>query len=81
MEEDEFFEKPKPTWEKPCERCGHTVARYRGSYGADCDHCGASYNAGGQRLRDNWRDNPSTYDDEIGDMEGYEIAALRNEDY
>ena len=66
------------TW--PCGQCGRTVTRYRGQGDVDCD-CGASYNAFGQRLRDNWRDNPSNYDDEVGDMEGYEIAELRHELY
>lgn len=64
-----------------CERCGREVRRYRGQSDVDCDNCGACYNAGGQRLRDNWRDNPSAWDDEIGDMEGYEIGELRRERY
>jgi hypothetical protein len=59
--------------------CGSEVRRYRGQSDVDCNRCGASYNASGQRLRDNWRDNPSNYDDEIGDLEGYEIACLRRE--
>jgi hypothetical protein len=29
--------------------------------------------------RHDWRGNPSVYDDEIGDMEGFEIQQLRNE--
>lgn len=56
-----------------CEKCGRDVRRYRGESDVDCDNCGASYNASGQRLRDDWRGNPSNYDDEIGDLEGYEI--------
>lgn len=56
-------------WE--CKECGHTVH----SYGRDtyCGNCDAQYNAFGQRLRDDWAGNPSNWDDEIGDMEGYEI--------
>lgn len=56
-----------------CESCGSEVRRYRGERDADCSNCGACYNAGGQRLRDDWRGNPSNYDDEIGDLEGYEM--------
>lgn len=62
----------------PCGNCSRTVTRYRGQGDVDCE-CGACYNAFGQRLRDNWRDNPSNYDDDIGDMEGYEIACLARE--
>jgi hypothetical protein len=61
-----------------CEKCGAEVRRYRGQGDVGCD-CGAQYNASGQRLRDDWRDNPSNWDDEIGDMEGHEIACLRKE--
>lgn len=58
----------------PCQNknCKHTVWRYRGQGDVSCD-CGAQYNAFGQRLRDDWRGNPSNYDSEIGDMEGYEM--------
>jgi hypothetical protein len=69
----------KPTWEKPCERCGHTVTRWRGMSDVSCDKCDAQYNAGGQRLRDDWRGNPSTWDDEVGDLEGYEIQHMGDE--
>lgn len=55
-----------------CERCGKEVRRYRGQYDVQCE-CGTFYNAAGQRLRDDWRGNPSNYDDEIGDLEGFEI--------
>ncbi|AEK10056.1 hypothetical protein FDH96_gp111 [Mycobacterium phage Rey] len=62
----------------PCGQCGATVQRFRGQGDVDCE-CGACYNAFGQRLRSDWRSNPSNYDDEIGDMEGYEISQLRAE--
>jgi hypothetical protein len=55
-----------------CQDCSRPVLRYRGTYDTSCVHCGAQYNAGGQRLRDDWRGNPSLYDDEIDDLEGYE---------
>jgi hypothetical protein len=48
------------------------VERYRGEGDVRCN-CGANYNASGQRLRDDYRGNPSMWDDEIGDMEGYEM--------
>ena len=64
-----------------CERCGREVARYRGQSDVDCGNCGACYNAGGQRLRDDWRGNESAWNDEVGDMEGYEIQQLRKERY
>lgn len=65
------------TW--PCQACGHQVTRWPDQSDTDCPHCLASYNAFGQRLRDDWRANPSNYDDEIGDLEGYELAALRRD--
>ena len=55
-----------------CDKCKREVRRYRGSSSASCE-CGAQYSINGQRYRDNWRDNPSNYDSEIGDMEGYEM--------
>jgi hypothetical protein len=67
------YEPEQPTWEKPCDRCSRTVTRWRGMADVTCSHCGAEYNAGGQRLRDDWRGNPSTWDDDVPDLEGYEI--------
>lgn len=55
-----------------CDRCGKEVRRYRGVANIDCGNCGASYNAVGQRLRDDWRGNASNYDDDVSDMDGYE---------
>lgn len=55
------------------------MTRWPGQSDTDCDNCGACYNAGGQRLRDDWRANPSNYNGEIGDLDGYEIAALRRD--
>lgn len=62
-----------------CEKCGKEVRRYRGQSDVDCSECGACYNAGGQRLRDDWRGNPSNWDENIGDLEGFEIQQLRKE--
>lgn len=61
----------QPTWEKKCE-CGRVVARWRGMGDVSCD-CGREYNAFGQRLRSDWRGNPSSWDEEVGDLEGYEM--------
>lgn len=54
-------------------KCGAIITRFRGQGDQQC-WCGQWYNAGGQRLRSGWRNNPSNYDDEIGDMEGYEMS-------
>ncbi|ORW33353.1 hypothetical protein AWB91_09025 [Mycobacterium paraense] len=61
----------------PCQQCGKTVEN-RGGRDQTCE-CGAEYNAFGQRLRDDWRSNPSNWDDNIGDMEGFEIQQLSKE--
>ena len=68
----------EPTWTKACEGCndGTIVDRYRGQGDVTCDAGLHSYNAGGQRLRDNWRDNPAWLDDDMDDMEGYERECL-----
>lgn len=62
----------------PCERYG-CDQRVRLATRPECDECGASYNAFGQRLRDNWQDNASNYNDEIGDMDGYEAMYAGDE--
>lgn len=67
----------KPTWTKTCD-CGQTVMRWRGQGDVFC-LCGAWYNAGGQRLRDDWQANPAWQDDDMGDLEGYEVQQLRAE--
>jgi hypothetical protein len=48
-------------------------------YGDTQCECGQWYNSFGQRLRDNWMDNRSNWDDDCGDLEGYEMAELRRE--
>jgi hypothetical protein len=53
-------------------------ADIRHDHGDMTCECGAGYNCFGQRLRDDWRGNPSNYNDEIGDMEGFEIQQLRD---
>lgn len=69
--EDTADEAGYAAWD--CNRCGKEVRRYRGTSDVDCSNCGTCYNASGQRLRDDWRGNPSNYDDTISDMDGYEI--------
>lgn len=68
------FDPPAPTHQWDCEVCGSLVERYRGQGDVSCRTCGAEYNAFGQRLRTNWRNNRSNYDDEVGDLEGYEMS-------
>lgn len=63
------MEEPTNSWE--CQVCGKLCERYRGQYDVTCE-CGAEYNASGQRLIEHWRDNPSNWDSDIGDLEGYE---------
>lgn len=62
-----------------CERCGNEVDVTYGD--AQC-RCGAIYNAFEQRLRDDLysRPNPSDWDDDISDLDGYEIAMLGGEE-
>jgi hypothetical protein len=69
----EYGDGPTNSW--TCGDCGETVYRFRGEGDVSCD-CGAQYNAGGQRLRDNWRNNPAWGDDDMDDMEGYEREML-----
>lgn len=57
----------------PCRDCKKIVWRFPGTSSASCGNCGAQYSIFGQPFRRNWRDNPSNYDSDIGDMEGYEI--------
>lgn len=52
-------------------RCGATV-ELPSWWANTCTSCGTEYNGAGQRLRSDWRGNPSLYDDEVGDLEGFE---------
>lgn len=61
-----------PDWVKPCGNCGTSMERYRGMTYVYCGKCGAEHNAGGQRLRDDWRGNPSAWDEDVSDLDGYE---------
>ena len=74
----ERHESGTPTNWWHCGRCGRHINRHRGTSDQTCV-CGAEYNAGGQRLRDNWRDNRSWDDDDVDDLEGYERACLAAE--
>lgn len=67
---------PTNTWE--CKRCNRTIERYRGMNDIQCQ-CGAWYNSFGQQLRDDWQGNPSNYDEDIGDLEGFEMQQLQKE--
>lgn len=66
---------PKPTHTWTCD-CGEEMRRYRGEGDQDCPQCGQWFNAGGQRLRSHWADNPSARDDDIGDLEGFELTRI-----
>ncbi len=54
-------------------KCQAIIERWRGMDDIQC-HCSAWYNSFGQRLRDDWQSNPSNYDSEIGDLEGFEVS-------
>lgn|GEM_PF-3793963 len=66
---------PTNTWRCPC---GQLIRRYRGDDEVRCS-CGRWFNSCGDELRTDWMENPSIYDAEIGDLEGFEIAQLRHE--
>jgi len=72
--------KPERFGRIPLVPCGAQVRRYRGQGDVTCDDCGQPYNAFGQRLRRDYRDNPSNYDENIGDMEGYEMEMVRKDE-
>ena len=63
----------EPTWTKVCTR-GTPVSRWHGQRDVSCSRCGTEHNTFGQRLRSGWRANPSTWDDNINDLEGFELA-------
>lgn len=63
-------DEPIASW--PCQRCGRTVEHWNPGEDESCV-CGAEYNAFGQRLRDDWRGNPSNYDEDISDLDGFEM--------
>jgi hypothetical protein len=55
----------------PCGTCGAPVSAW-GGQDTECDNCGTPHNGFGQRLRSDWRGNSSNYDEDMGDMEGFE---------
>jgi hypothetical protein len=69
----EYGDGPTNSWK--CQECPRTVYRFRGESDCDCE-CGARYNAGGQRLRDDWDSNPAWYRDDLDDATGYELQML-----
>jgi len=78
FDEDDVI-RPAPTTTWTCD-CGQPMARYRGEGDQACPDCGQWFNAGGQRLRSDWAENPSNYDEDISDLEGYEMVASGHED-
>ena len=70
----------EPTWSKTC-HCGATVERWRGESEVTCSFCNQEYNAFGQELISNWRGNASNYDEDVSDLDGYEVSQLREEMY
>lgn len=64
---DDICSAPTNTWTCPC---GQEMARYRGGGDQTCPSCRQWFNAFGQRLRQDWRQNPSNHDEDISDLEG-----------
>lgn len=62
-----------------CDRCGSEVRHHRWQSDVDCPECSTPYNASGQRLRDDYRNNRSYTHGDVSDMDGFEVAALRSE--
>jgi hypothetical protein len=69
VDEDGYIIPGYTMWTCPC---GSEVRRYRGQSDVMCQ-CGQWFNAGGQPLRSGWRGNPSNWDEDISDLDGYEI--------
>lgn len=65
-------------WEWDCD-CGGVVSRCRGQGDVTCGDCDQPYNAFGQRLRRDYRDNPSNYDENVSDLDGYEMEMARKD--
>lgn len=72
-------DEPRPTRWWHCE-CGAHLERWRGRGDQSCPDCSAWYNACGQRLRDDWADNPAWRDDEVDDLTGFELSQLAKEE-
>lgn len=73
-------EVPACWWD--CEKCGAHLDRFRDGWRGLGDvtcRCGASYNSCGQRLREDWAENPAWRYDDVDDLEGYELACLARE--
>lgn len=65
------------TWWKCA--CGNRVERYRGQADVKCHKCGQWFNAFGQRLRPDWQNNRSNWDEDVSDLDGYEESLIRKE--
>ena len=78
LSEDDREEGITNAWK--CSVCSRPIYRYRGTDDQVCS-CGAIYNAFGQRLRDDLysRPNPSEWDENISDLDGYEMMYAGDE--
>lgn len=61
------------TFECPC---GAVIQRRRGQAQLHCAECDQEFNAFGQRLRRDWRANPSIDDEDLDDLTGDTLAHL-----
>ena len=62
-----------------CTQCDKHLERHTGEDDISCPRCLTEHNAFGQALRVGWRDNPSTWDDDVNDLEGFEQAETGRE--
>lgn len=69
-DDDDMGDGPVRTF--PCKNCKSKVEVWGPGEDTECPRCHTEYNAFGQELRSDWRSNPSNYDDDISDLEGYE---------
>jgi len=75
MSQYEAGRRARPGGNQPIERTDHPSP-----LDVSCS-CGAWYNAGGQRLRDDWCGNEARRHDDVDDLEGFERQQLAREDY
>ncbi len=57
-----------------CDCSNRLFVTRHNAWSLDCRDCGREYNGSGQLLRSDWRDNESNYDDDVSDLDGYEMA-------
>lgn len=62
-----------------CTCCGSHLEIWERGRDITCRRCGTPFNCFGQELRRDWASNPAWRDDDIDDMEGFELSQLAAE--